>query len=152
MDYLAILATPFITHYLCTMTLKQVFTREINNFLSVDSFNDGQLRANFGVSVNTMIDCWRLGKYKKKTRIWHLLSALVFLKTYDNEHRLSKQANVHRHTFRKYLWPTVMTVSKIYPKVVSINQYKLPHLYCIKFVFSNLAIYTLLTDQVGKPS
>lgn len=102
------------------MRITGVFLQEIRHIINVRQPKDRDFRANFGVSLQTIVDVWVDGKFKKKTKPKHILWALLFLKTYATEDRLSRQVQVDRKTFRKWLWPTIKSIADLHLSVVSL--------------------------------
>ena len=105
------------------MRLKNLFYEEICRILSKDRVDERVLRSFFGVSLNTIVSCWKRGEFKIKTRPRHLLWSLLFMKCYDSEERLANLVDADRKTYRKWIWPTIGKISDLHEKIVSRYDY-----------------------------
>ena len=76
-------------------------------------------RSFFGTSPKTCASLWKISNFPSKTRPKHLMWALMFLKSYDTEIKLSSLAGVSPKTFRKWIWVIIDEIGKTMHKVVS---------------------------------
>ena len=100
------------------MRLKNLFYEEICRILSKDRVDERVLRSFFGVSLNTIVSCWKRGEFKIKTRPRHLLWSLQLLKCYNSEEQLANLVNSDCKTYRKWIWLTIRKISDLYEKLL----------------------------------
>ena len=73
----------------------------------------------FGTSPKTCASLWKICNFPSKSRPKHLMWALMFLKSYDTENKLSSLAGVSLKTFQKWIWLIIDEIAKVMHKVVS---------------------------------
>ena len=100
----------------------QLEARAIFRKSSGESY-DKDFRSLFGVGLQVCCQTYRLceqsnnlpDRCEPKFFLW----ALMFLKLYDTESVLARMAKTTRKTYRKWVWPVLECIARLYPQVVS---------------------------------
>ena len=131
-------------------------TLRIPNHYNTTPRKDMRLfRALFGVSPLVCVDIWNTCSWQFGTTPTHLLWAMLFLKVYASEDVLCSLTGCCRKTFRKWLWPTVASISNVKNHVVSTSAHN-SHLLLLLFQYTirglTLFYFQIRFDDRFKPN